>query len=152
MIYNRHGKTVVDSKYNFTWEVISPTIFDGEITYGSSAHPTWDDMSQSYLEPVTYSGNIIQGKIAAIDAEHPDNYPLVLRLTVSRVTNYNLIKVLGCDMVDNQNMVTHYIYGTPNRVEFKTDGTIPVLNNEPCFVKSTYNSAVTNIYPTWTIH
>jgi len=85
------------------------------------------------------------------DPAEDDNMPLIIKLTVQGVTNYDITKITGFAMVNNQNAILKHIYNCPNRCEFKSDGSLPEFNAAPCTVVDTTSYEQEDKYYKWWI-
>lgn len=146
-VYKR-GIEQPDSSYFFGWEVLSPTWLT---TPGSNSpapktklfnDPSYDvhyldDIgtfwNNSYDTDSTegYQRNVFKARIL-------NDMPLILRCTVSHVVGYDLKVVRGFSLVNDEYFGRNLTVYCPNRVEYKSDGSAPIVDMGTFQVEKNY--------------
>ena len=147
LVYDRKGQLLpLDERANceFTWKY-----------YGTTYKPKDD---RDHLNYKDFIGNVIRGRIT-------QPYPFVVEVTVSGAAEYDITVRKGIMVSNNaQYMQTHDIV-CPDRVEFRSDGQMPIYTSNVFEVQKiitgsgtseetgeTYDYMNELIYPTWQIN
>lgn len=147
LVYDRKGQLLpLDERANckFEWKY-----------YGTAYKPKDD---RDHLNYKDFIGNVIRGRIT-------QPYPFVVEVTVSGAAEYDITVRKGILVSNNaQYMQTHDIV-CPDRVEFKSDGQMPIYSSNVFEVQKiitgsgtseetgeTYDYMNELIYPTWQIN
>lgn len=147
LVYDRKGQLLpLDERANceFTWKY-----------YGTAYKPKDD---RDHLNYKDFIGNVIRGRIT-------QPYPFVVEVTVSGAAEYDITVRKGIMVSNNaQYMQTHDIV-CPDRVEFRSDGQMPIYTSNVFEVQKiitgsgtseetgeTYDYMNELIYPTWQIN
>lgn len=147
LVYDRKGQLLpLDERANckFEWKY-----------YGTAYKPKDD---RDHLNYKDFIGNVIRGRIT-------QPYPFVVEVTVSGAAEYDITVRKGIMVSNNaQYMQTHDIV-CPDRVEFRSDGQMPIYTSNVFEVQKIITGSKTSeetgqtydymnelIYPTWQIN
>lgn len=147
VVYDSTGREAPNKNYVFSWELLAPTI----ITNGQLNNITGLDW-QSAFSNVTFTDdnkgnvkNILHGYIRNV-------YPPVFRVTVSGAADYPISATKAFSLVDNEAINSNYEINCPSKVEFRSDGVMPITVNST-FEVNCITSLTTKqqIHPTWEV-
>ena len=147
VVYDEHGREAPNKNYIFSWELLAPTIITaGELNELTGL--TWQSAFSNIVPLDDGKGNIknvITGYIR-------NDFPPVFRVTVRNATDYPITATKAFSLSDNSAINTQYEINCPNKIEFKSDGTIPTTINAPFEVNVLQTTATRyTIHPTWTL-
>ena len=146
LVYNRQGQLLpLDERANckFTWKY-----------YGTAYKPKDD---RDHLNYKDFIGNVIRGRI-----NQP--YPFVVEVTVSGAAEYDITVRRGILVSNNTEFMQKHDIVCPDRVEFRSDGQMPIYTSNVFEVQKiitgsntsedgvTYDYMNELIYPTWQIN
>lgn len=132
-----------NNKFNYSWEVLSPTI----ITPTANERLVNGEIKQVLTrENGAYGqrGNIVRGYIR-------NDMPPVFKVTVSNAADYPISAVIGMRVINQAAAASVYTTNCPSRVEFKSDGTVPLALMSAFYVEKFSDGASNEIYPKWTL-
>jgi len=75
--------------------------------------------------------------------------PPVFKVTVLGAADYILSNVAGFKIISDADAAAEYSVSCPNRVEFKSDGSVPLSNIGTFSVTQTVGQNFVDVYPTW---
>ena len=139
-VYSQNGEKLESSAFDFNYELLN----SGSCTLGYSS---------AYPGQVTISGSgYHQSGYKAILRKNAQNYyvPPLFKVTVDLKDpeyRYDISNVRGFMSVDKSAGVTKYDIGCPDRVEYKSDGSIPVYDNSYFTVRDLSTNEL--VYPNW---
>lgn len=149
-VYKR-GIEVPDTSYFFGWEVLSPTWLTN---YGSNSPSPktklFDDNSYDVHELLNigsfwnngydtdetegYQRNVFKARIL-------NDMPLILRCTVSHAASYDLKVTKGFSLVNDAYFGRNLTVMCPNRVEYKSDGSAPLVDMGTFQIEKNYQES-----------
>lgn len=114
-VLQKEGNEDPNSKYIFSWELLSPTIITSGANDEDMSKNTWNiDNSNGFI------GNVLSGVVRNI-------CPPIFKVTVRNAADWTISQTSGFRLVSNAAMADKYIVNScAERVEFKADGTVPI--------------------------
>jgi len=77
--------------------------------------------------------------------------PPIFKVTVSNAADYPISAVIGMRVINQAAAASMYTTNCPSRVEFKSDGTVPLALMSAFYVEKFSDGASNEIYPKWTL-
>lgn len=142
IVHDKYGNVDSNSRYIFSWKLLSPTIItqgvDDQNIPSNSWESTWlTDNTHGFL------GNVLTGVI------HNDEPP-IFKVTVTNATDYPISQVNGFKLCSNATIADQYIVNTcTERVEFKANGTVPISYYGDFTVRQLNGTEFVDYYPEW---
>ena len=139
-VYSQEGEKLESSAFQFTYELLNPTAC--VLTY-----------TQQYPGPVNISGSGYNrsGYKAVLKPNAQNRYlPPLFKVTVDLKDpeyKYDISNVKGFMSVSAAIGPTRYDVGCPDRVEYKSDGQVPVYDSSVFTVRNVSSGELE--YPTW---
>lgn len=132
-----------NSKYIFTWELLSPTVItqSGNENWSEGQASSWTvDNSNGFL------GNVIQGYVR-------NDYPPIFKVTVRNAADYPISQTAGFRLAQNANIASKYVVNScAERVEFKSDGAVPISYYGTFSVQVMKDDgSIADTWPEWTM-
>ena len=155
----KKGQTVTEtsnSKFIFAWRCLSPSIITTSAEAGLYDNNTGKYRCEWIVENGAYfNGNVIRGFLQADPSSTNPLYheamPPIFEVTVTNAADYPISAVVGFRVINDVEAASIYTTNCPTRVEFKSDGTVPLALMNTFSVYAFENGAQTEIYPPWNL-
>ena len=138
-IYDQNGNKLESPLFTFNYELLN----DGPCCIGRNVTTvtqpsTWDTLSTN-----GYTGNSIRGYL---QTDQPPVFKVSVNLHDPQY-KYNIEDVRGFMAASDSNLSDFYRIGCPDRIEYKSDGTIPIYDASTFEVLSVVDEKL--VWPTW---
>lgn len=139
-IYDQTGKKKESSTFTFKYTLLNdgPCIITPTSTASIDGISKWTSMSSN-----GYAGNSIHGVLRS-------NYPPIFKVSCDLHdgdTRYEIEHIQSFMCAGSVEISENYAVGCPNRIEYKSDGTIPYYDSSEFEV--VHIATQKHIYPTW---
>lgn len=138
VVRDSQGDIVSNNKYTVTWELLSPT----KITQSQGESISSYLSSQWNYSTTNCINDTIQGVIQ-------DSNPPIFRITVHNIVHYPLTYTKGFSVTNSYIITGDYQTICATRLEFKSDGTVPVGLFSRFIVRRQDNNELIETYPDW---
>lgn len=142
IVRQKDGSHDPNSKYIFTWELLSPTVItqSGGETWTEGQPANWQvDNTNGYI------GNVIRGYVR-------NDYPPIFKVTVRNAAEWDISQTAGFRLASHADVAERYIVNScAERVEFKADGTVPISYYGTFSVEMLDNNERLDYWPTWSM-
>lgn len=142
IVHDKYGNVDSNSRYIFSWKLLSPTIITQGVGDQNIPSNSWES---TWLTDNTHGflGNVLTGVIH-------NNEPPIFKVTVTNATDYPISQVNGFKLCSNATIADQYIVNTcTERVEFKADGTVPISYYGDFTVRQLNGTEFVDYYPEW---
>lgn len=153
---NRNAERDVSEHYLWSWKLLSPTIItagqndplekeDGTLITPKEAWNTFYNSNKDITRASAYgySQNVIKGFVR-------NEYPPIFEVTVGGAAGYDIQKIKGFRLTASAEWSDDYLVSCADRVEFKSDGSVPFAEMGYFSVLRTNTSNPYDyLYPQW---
>ena len=142
-VFDEVGNLDISRNYRFSWKQIGPSLIQKTKRNDGSENPSTSNWTIEDDPDGYYTGNVLRGYVW-------NSYPPIFEVTVyDSGAIYPISGVRGFMMVSNPDASAYQII-CPERIEYKSDGSVPVYNGSKFIVQETETGE--KKYPTWYIY
>lgn len=128
--------------FQINWTLIGPS----KITK-TREEPISDISSWEISKSGGYLDNVISGYIRTdVDGRA---FPPIFRVAIRGAAAYTISAVKGFQLVSTSDVFTNYSTDCPSRIEYKSDGTVPIYNTSEFQVQDVLSTLL--LYPEWNV-